>query len=49
VELYFKALSSGTHDYKIGPITRELSGIASLTAKKSDRKLLEEALNKRFL
>ena len=49
VELYFKTLSSGTHDFKIGPITRELSGIASLNTKKSDRKLLEEALNKRFL
>ena len=49
VELYFKALSSRTHNFKIGPITRELSGIASLTTKKSDRELLEEALKKRFL
>lgn len=49
VELYFKTLSSSTHNFKIGPIIRELSGIASLTTKKSDRKLLEEALDKRFL
>jgi len=49
VELYFKTLSSSAHDFKIGPITRELSGIASLTTKKSDKKLLQEALNKRFL
>jgi hypothetical protein len=49
VELYFKTLFSSAHDFKIGPITRELSGIASLTTKKSDKKLLQEALNKRFL
>ncbi len=49
VKLYFKTLSSGTRDYNIGPITRELSGIASFSTKKSDKELLEEALNKRFL
>jgi hypothetical protein len=49
VELYFKSLSSGIHDHKTGPITRELSGIAGLPAKKPDRELLEEALNKKFL
>ena len=49
VELYFKTLSSGTRNYRIGPITRELSGIASFSTTKSDKELLEEALNKRFL
>ncbi|MCG9480115.1 MAG: DUF6364 family protein [Actinomycetia bacterium] len=49
VELYFKALSSGTQDFNPGPITRELSGIARITTKKSDKQLLKEALNKRFL
>lgn len=49
VELYFKALSSNARDYKISPITSELSGIASLSTTKSDKELLEEALNKRFL
>ena len=49
VELYFKVLSSNVRDYKISPMTRELSGIASLSTKKSDKELLEGALNKRFL
>ncbi|MBM3710550.1 MAG: hypothetical protein FJW61_09040 [Actinobacteria bacterium] len=49
VELYFKTLSSSTHDFKVSPITRELSGIASFSTTKSDKELLEEALNKRFL
>jgi predicted transcriptional regulator len=49
VELYFKVLSSNARDYRISPITRELSGIASLSTTKSDKELLEEALNKRFL
>jgi len=49
VELYFKALSSNARDYRISPITRELSGIASFSTTKSDKELLEEALNKRFL
>ncbi len=49
VELYFRVLSSNARDYRISPITRELSGIASLSTTKSDKELLEEALNKRFL
>ncbi len=49
VELYFKTLSSGTKDHKVGPITKELSGIARFPTKKSDKELLKEALNKRFL
>jgi predicted nucleic acid-binding protein len=49
VELYFKALSSGARDHKIGPITKELSGIASFYTNKSDKELLKEALNKKFL
>jgi len=49
VELYFKTLPSDTKDFKIGPITKELSGIASFSTKKSDKELLKEALNKRFL
>jgi len=47
VELYFKTLSSANNN-KLPPITRELSGIASLTTTKSDKELLEEALTKRF-
>jgi len=31
------------------PITKELSGIAKLETTKSDKKLLEEALNSKFL
>jgi hypothetical protein len=49
VELYFKALSSEISHNKIPPITGELSGIARFTTKKSDKELLKEALNERFL
>jgi hypothetical protein len=49
VELYFKALSSEIRSNKIPPITNELSGIASFVTKKSDKELLKEALNERFL
>lgn len=49
VELYFKTLSTGTSDFRIGPLTRELSGIASVSTTKSDKELLKEALNERFL
>ncbi|MCX6384482.1 MAG: DUF6364 family protein [Actinobacteria bacterium] len=48
-ELYFKTLSSEINNNKIPPITKELSGIARFTATKSDKELLEEALNERFL
>ena len=49
VGLYFKALSSEINNNKIPPITKELSGIARFATAKSDKELLEGALNKRFL
>ena len=51
VEFYFKSLSSGSDNYieNIPPITKELSGIAGVSTTKSDKELLEEALNKKFL
>jgi len=51
VEFYFKSLSSDSEYYieNIPPITKELSGIAGVPTTKSDKELLEEALNKRFL
>ena len=48
VELYFKALSSKNRNNKIPPITKELSGIAKFTTKKSNKELLKEALNKKY-
>lgn len=49
VELYFRSLSSGARNTEVGPITKELSGIASFSTKKSDKELLKEALDNRFL
>ena len=49
VGLYFKTLSSEINNNKVPPITKELSGIAKFAAIKSDKELLERALNKRFL
>ena len=49
VGLYFKTLSSEINNNKIPPITKELSGIAKFDAAKTDKELLEGALNKRFL
>ena len=49
VGLYFKTLSSEINNNKIHPITKELSGIAKFATIKSDKELLEGALNKRFL
>jgi len=49
VGLYFKSLSTGIDNGKVPPITKELSGIAKFDSKKSDRQLLKEALNKRFV
>ena len=51
VEFYFKSLSSDSenHVQTIPPITKELSGIAKIQTTKSDKELLEEALNKKFL
>ncbi len=51
VEFYFKSLTSSFEHYNknIPPITKELSGIARITTTKSDKELLEDALNGRFL
>ncbi|MCP6727630.1 MAG: DUF6364 family protein [Patescibacteria group bacterium] len=51
VEFYFKSLTSSfeNHNENVPPITKELSGIASITTIKSDKELLEDALNRRFL
>jgi len=49
VEMYFKTLSSGTKDIRIGPITSELSGLVNFKTEKTDKELLKEALNKKFL
>ena len=51
VEFYFKSLSadSENHIESIPPITKELSGIARISITKSDKELLKDALNKKFL
>lgn len=51
VEFYFKSLSSVSenHNESIPPITKELSGIAKISTIKSDKVLLKDALNKKFL
>ena len=51
VEFYFKSLSSvcENHNESIPPITKELSGIAKISTIKSDKVLLKDALNKKFL
>ncbi len=51
VENYFKTLSAAPKmkDENIPPITRALSGIAGPAPAKSDKALLKEALNRRFL
>ena len=51
VEFYFKSLTSSCVNYNenIPLITKELSGIARITTTKSDKELLEDALNRRFL
>ncbi len=51
VEFYFKSLTSSFVNYNenIPLITKELSGIARITTTKSDKELLEDALNRRFL
>jgi hypothetical protein len=51
VEFYFKSLSSETEavNENIPPITKQLSGISKISTAKTDKELLEEALNKRFL
>ena len=51
VEFYFKSLTSANkHNIEnLSPITKELSGIAKIKSTKSDKELLEDALNKKFL
>jgi len=51
VEFYFKSLSTDfeNHIESIPPITKELSGIARISTSKSDKELLKDALNKKFL
>jgi hypothetical protein len=49
VELYFKTLSEEAEKIKIGPITRQLSGMVNFNTEKTDKELLEDALMKRFL
>jgi len=49
VELYFKTLSADAEKIKIGPITRQLSGMVNFNTEKTDKELLKDALVKRFL
>lgn len=51
VEFYFKSLTSDKESQieNLPPITKELTGIATVETTKSDKELLENALNKRFL
>ena len=51
VEFYFKSLTANSENQieNLPPITKEISGIAKIRTTKSDKKLLEEALNKKFL
>jgi len=51
VEFYLKTLSSSSEKMleNIPPITKELSGIAKMEKTLSDKELLTEALNKKFI
>ncbi len=51
VEFYLKSLSANVENQieNLPPITKALSGIAKIETTKSDKKLLEDALNKKFL
>ncbi len=51
VEFYFRAISmdSSNEMGTISPITKSLSGIATLKTTKTDKELLQDALNKKFL
>ena len=51
VEFYFKSLTADyeNHIENLPPITKELSGIAKIKTTKSDKELLEDALNRKFL
>ena len=51
VELYFRSITTGTKgtNQKIPPITQELSTMLSVKTRKSDKKLLSEALIKKHI
>ncbi len=51
VEFYFRSISSDseTSSERIPPITKELSGIAAMKTSKTDKELLTDALNRKFL
>lgn len=51
VETYFISLASDLKNSSetIPPITKELSGMVKIKTEKSDKELLEDALNKHFL
>ncbi|MCP4757066.1 MAG: antitoxin [Proteobacteria bacterium] len=51
VEFYFRAIASDSEDAieRIPPITKGLSGIAAMKTSKTDKELLKEALNGKFL
>jgi hypothetical protein len=51
VEFYFKSLVTNEENKieNLPPLTKELSGIAKIKTTKSDKELLTDALNKKFL
>ena len=51
VEFYFRAISEDTESpvERIPPITKGLSGIAKIITSKTDKELLNDTLNKKFL
>ena len=51
IEIYLKSISKNlfTDNKDIPQITKELSGYAKIKTTKSDKKLLVEALNKKYL
>lgn len=51
VEFYFRAITSTPEKsiQSIPPITRSLTGIASFKTDKSDKELLADALNRKFM
>ena len=50
VEQYFRSLTSGSEfdEESVPPITRELTGMAEMDTKATDKEMLSEALQKRF-
>jgi len=51
VEFYFRSISADTKRpvERIPPITKGLSGIAKMKTSKTDKELLNDALNNKFL